>query len=339
MPPTVEHGGISHFGPLGGARPVRQGAVTNQSDLRRRVSGPWPPTSSVSPRFITTRRPRSCVDGRIVAAAQEERFTPQEARPPLSRARGRVCIEEAGIDAAQTSTTSAFMTSRCTKFERLVETYAAFAPQGFRLTCKSVPLWLNSKLHLSGEIDGLSGTSTAGATLFADHHESHAASAFFPSPVRRGGDPDAGRGRRVVDHHASASAAGTRSSSHTRSASRTRSGCSTRAFTYYTGFRVNSGEYKVMGLAPLRRAAVQGPDPAAPDRREGGRLVPHGHVLLQLLPGHDHDDERFHGLFGGPPREPEDRLTDAGDGPGRVVQAVCEEVMLRSPGTCRSRPA
>ena len=193
------------------------------------------------------------VDGKIVAAAQEERFTRRKHDPNFPAAAIRYCLSAAGISASELDHV-VFYEKPFLKFERLLETYLAFAPRGFQSFRKAIPVWLKEKLfqkrllrdHLL-EIDG--SVDWEAKLLFADHHQSHAASAFFASPFAESAiltldgvgewtTTSAGYGRdNALDL--------TREINFPHSV-----GLLYSAFTYYTGFRVNSGEYKVMGLAP-----------------------------------------------------------------------------------------
>jgi predicted NodU family carbamoyl transferase len=172
------------------------------------------------------------------------------------------------------------------KFERLLETYLAYAPQGFPSFLQAMPLWLRQKLYLPRELRrGLGGAYTR-RFVFTEHHESHAASAFFPSPFEEAAiltldgvgewataSYGMGRGNRIR-------LLGEMRFPHSL-------GLLYSAFTYFTGFKVNSGEYKLMGL--VRPASLRRRHPASSDRPERRRLVPHGHVVFQLLPGPDDD--------------------------------------------------
>ena len=196
------------------------------------------------------------VDGEIVAAAQEERFTRKKYDEEFPRNAIRFCLSQAGLRPDQVDYVG-FYDKPFLKFERLLETYIAFAPRGYRSFATAMPVWLNKKLHLPREIsDGLDGAYRK-KFIFTEHHESHAASAFFPSPFEEaailtldgvGEWATASLGVRPRQpHHA-----------HARTcASRTRSACSTRRSPYYCGFSVNCGEYKLMGLAPYGTAAVR----------------------------------------------------------------------------------
>src|SRR6056297_2772058 len=121
------------------------------------------------------------VDGEIVAAAQEERFTRQKHDDAFPKNAIRCCLDIAGIEAQELDYVG-FYDKPLTKFERLLETYLAFVPSGYRSFRRSMPLWLKKKLHLPREIRAGLGNAYGGRFVFTDHHESHAASAFFPSP-------------------------------------------------------------------------------------------------------------------------------------------------------------
>jgi carbamoyltransferase len=193
------------------------------------------------------------VDGRIEYAAQEERFSRKKHDPSFPREAIRTCLETTGVRADQIDVV-AFYDKPFLKFERLLETYLAFAPRGFNSFRRALPLWIKEKLFqkslLLEELKGLLGEADWQSKLiFSEHHLSHAASAFFPSPFERaavltmdgvgewtttslalGSGKDLEVIREIHFPHSL--------------------GLLYSAFTYYTGFKVNSGEYKVMGLAP-----------------------------------------------------------------------------------------
>src|SRR5216683_862222 len=271
-------------------------------------------------------------DGRIVAAAQEERFSRRkhDARFPVNAL--RYCLDEAGI-ALDAVDHIVFYDKPFLKFERLLETYLAFAPRGFRSFRMALPLWLKEKLFqkrlLRQELEKLAPDGDwEERLLFAEHHQSHAASAFFASPFEEAAvltmdgvgewattSVALGRGNRLdmlKEIHFPHSL-----------------GLLYSAFTYYTGFKVNSGEYKVMGLAPYG------------EPRYVQTILDH---LLDLKPdGSFHlnqeyfdycvglrmTNDRFDRLFGGPPREPTALLQQRDMDLAASVQAVTEEVVLR----------
>ncbi len=192
------------------------------------------------------------VDGRIVAAAQEERFSRIKHDPAFPVQAMEFCLHEGGLTPGQLDYI-AFYDKPLTKFERLLETYLAYAPAGFRSFRLAMPLWLKDKLHMRRTIRQALGAPSQARLIFTDHHESHAASAFFPSPFEQAAIVTldgvgewstatfgVGEGSRIrlIDHLAFPHSLGLLYS----------------AFTYYCGFKVNSGEYKLMGLSPYGRA-------------------------------------------------------------------------------------
>jgi carbamoyltransferase len=266
-------------------------------------------------------------DGDIVAAAQEERFTRKKHDQSFPRHAVDYCLREAGLGPGDV-TYAAFYEKPLVKFERLLETYLAFAPQGFASFRKALPLWLREKLHLTREMDrGLDHRFT-GRYVFLEHHESHAASAFFPSPFEEAAiltvdgvgewataTCGIGRGHRLDLTHELRFP-------HSL-------GLLYSAFTYYTGFQVNSGEYKVMGLAPYGEPRYR--DLILDHLLD---LKPDGSFRLDLryfnyCQGLTMTSERFHDLFGGPPRRPESPLTQREMDLAASVQVVTEEIMLR----------
>src|SRR5581483_8191999 len=189
-------------------------------------------------------------DGRIVAAAQEERFTRKKHDPSFPRHAVAYCLREAGIDLAAVDLVG-FYEKPLVKFERLLETYVSCAPAGLRSYLMALPAWLGEKLwmrdEIAAELDGYRGE-----VLFGTHHESHAASAFYPSPFEQAAVLTIdGVGEWAT------SSIGVGRGQDLQLLRETRFphslGLLYSAFTYYCGFKVNSGEYKVMGLAPYGR--------------------------------------------------------------------------------------
>ena len=267
------------------------------------------------------------VDGRIVAAAQEERFTRKKHDSEFPAQAVEYCLREAGLDAADLDYVG-FYDKPLRKFERLLETYLAFAPSGYRSFRQAIPRWLKQKLHLPRIIDAALGGKYRGRYVFTDHHESHAASAFFPSPFEEAailtldgvGEWSTtccgvGRGNRLtLDQELRFP--------HSL-------GLLYSAFTYYTGFRVNSGEYKVMGLAPygvprFKSLILE----HLVDLKEDGSFRM-DMSCFNYCQGLTMTSEKFHRLFGGPPRRPETRITQREMDLAASIQAVTEEVMLR----------
>ena len=271
-------------------------------------------------------------DGEVVAAAQEERFTRKkhDARFPVAAV--DYCLGKAGIDLGAVDYV-AFYDKPLLKFERLLETYLAFAPKGYQSFRMAMPLWLREKLfqkdllrkEMQRHADGFDWDSRL---LFAEHHQSHAASAFYPSPfeeavvltmdgvgewattsvaIGRGGALDM-----VKEIHFPHSL-----------------GLLYSAFTYYTGFKVNSGEYKVMGLAPYGepRFAQLILDHLIDLKEDGSFRLDLSY--FDYCTGLRMTSEKFHDLFGGPPRKPEEPLTQRHMDLAASVQNVLEHVVLR----------
>ena len=266
------------------------------------------------------------VDGRIVAAAQEERFTRTKHDAGFPTHAIAYCLAEADIDAANLDYVG-FYDKPLLKFERLLETYLAYAPRGFGSFVHAMPQWLKQKLHLPREIRrGLGGTYRKSIT-FTEHHESHAASAFFPSPFQDAAILTLDG----VGEWATASYG----VGHTNRIELTHElrfphslGLLYSAFTYYTGFRVNSGEYKLMGLAPYGK-------PIYVDRIRDHLidLKPDGSFRMdmsyfQYCEGLQMTSAAFDRLFEGPRRAPESPITQREMDIAASIQLVTEEIML-----------
>jgi carbamoyltransferase len=267
------------------------------------------------------------VDGEIVAAAQEERFTRKKHDAAFPTHAIAYCLQEADLQARDLDYV-AFYDKPLAKFERLLETYLAYAPSGFRNFCRAMPVWLKDKLHIRRTLRrGLGGDMRA-RLVFLDHHESHAASAFFPSPIEKAAiltvdgvgewsttTYGTGAGNRInLTHHLQFP--------HSL-------GLLYSAFTYYCGFKVNSGEYKLMGLAPCGQ-------PVYRDliTRHLIDLRPDGSYRLNMdyfnyCHGLTMTSRRFHRLFGAAPRRPESALQTLHLDLAASIQAVTEEIMLR----------
>jgi carbamoyltransferase len=268
-------------------------------------------------------------DGEIIAAAQEERFTREKGDASFPTHAIEFCLKRAGITANDLSFVG-FYDKPLLKFERILETYIGVAPRGFRSFVKAAPLWVKEKLHLEKHIRR--GLGYDGEILYAEHHESHAASAFFPSPfeeaailtmdgvgewatssmgVGRGNDIELTKELRWPDSL----------------------GLLYSAFTYFTGFKVNSGEYKVMGLAPYGRPKYKDAilDELIDLKKDGSFRL--NQKYFNYLSGLTMTSRAFADLFGGPRRAPESELTQREMDLARSVQEVVEEVMLRSATT------
>jgi carbamoyltransferase len=270
-------------------------------------------------------------DGRILAAAQEERFTRRKHDAGFPHNAIAYCLAEAGI-AADALDHVVFYDKPFLKFERLLETYIALAPRGFRSFKMSIPLWLKEKLFqknlLRKELEEFSENFDTGRLLFCEHHLSHAASAFFPSPF----DDAAVLTMDGVGEWATTSAAigGGNRLEITREIYFPHSlGLLYSAATYYTGFKVNSGEYKVMGLAPYGEPKYK---TLILDHLID--LKPDGSFRLDMsyfdyCTGFTMTNDRFAALFGQPVRSPDQLLTPFHMDVAASIQAVLDEAVLR----------
>ncbi|WP_447973269.1 carbamoyltransferase family protein [Nitrospira sp. Kam-Ns4a] len=275
------------------------------------------------------------VGGRLVAAAQEERFTRKKHDARFPRHAVAYCLREAGIGLADLDRV-AFYDKPLLKFERLLETYLTFAPRGWRSFVSAMPVWLKEKLFLERLLrrelhavaDLVGCRPWTGPILYPEHHFSHAASAFYPSPFREA----AVLTMDGVGEWATTSFGWGHDAALTLQAEITfphSLGLLYLAFTYYTGFKVNSGEYKVMGLAPYG-------EPKYVDLILSHLidLKDDGSFRLNLeyfdyCTGLRMTNERFHRLFGGEPRQPESPLTQREMDLARSIQEVTELVVLR----------
>ncbi|MEO8620009.1 MAG: carbamoyltransferase N-terminal domain-containing protein, partial [bacterium] len=265
-------------------------------------------------------------DGEIIAAAQEERFSRKKGDERFPRLAVDYCLREAGITVADL-TQVGFYDKPLLKFERILETYLAVAPKGFRSFLIAGPLWMKEKLFTDRDLRKSLG-EYEGPLLYSEHHESHAASAFYPSPFEEA----AILTMDGVGEWATAST-GVGKGAEMQLLREMRwpdsPGLLYSAFTYYTGFKVNSGEYKVMGLAPY--GAPKYVDLIYKhliDLREDGSFSM-DQKYFNYLSGLTMTSEAFNDLFGGPPRVPESNLTQKEMDLARSVQVVTEEIMLR----------
>jgi len=281
-------------------------------------------------------------DGEIIAAAQEERFTriKHDYNFPVHAA--RYCLREAGISADELAYVG-FYDKPLLKFDRLLETYLDYAPAGFRSFLKAMPLWMKEKLWMpdlirtelakANGVDDERRAKKAGRKfewklLFGDHHESHAASAFYPSPFEEAAiltidgvgewatsSMGIGRGHEItlLKELRFPDSLGLLYS----------------AFTYYTGFKVNSGEYKVMGLAPYGEPKYVGliKEKLAQVREDGSLRM--NHEYFSYSQGLRMTNNAFARIFGGPARKPESHLTQRDMDLARSIQVITEEVMLK----------
>lgn len=272
-------------------------------------------------------------DGKIIAAAQEERFSRKKHDPAFPTGAVRYCLKEANINPNEI-THVVFYDKPLLKFERLLETYLSYAPTGFRSFISAMPVWLKEKLYLKKtlkrELSGIFNIpeKSLPPLLFTEHHQSHAASAFFPSPYEKAavlcldgvgewattsmwlGDGNKLTPQWEIDFPHSL-------------------GLLYSAFTYYTGFRVNSGEYKLMGLAPYGEPKyVDLILDNLLDLKEDGtfRL---NMKYFNYATGLTMTNKKFAELFGAPAREPESELSQKEMDIARSIQWVTEEVVLR----------
>ena len=264
-------------------------------------------------------------DGEIIAAAQEERFTRVKHDQQFPSEAVKFCFRYAGINSTDLNFVT-FYDKPFLKFERLLETYFAYAPKGFNSFLKAMPVWLKEKLWTKELIK--KKLNYNGEILFTEHHQSHAASAFYPSPFREAAfltidgvgewtttSFGTGSGNKI-------SMIGEMKFPHSL-------GLLYSAFTYYTGFRVNSGEYKVMGLAPYGEPKyVDAIYSELLDLKEDGSFKLNMDYF-DYCAGLTMTNKKFNDLFGGPPRKPESPLTQKEMDLARSIQEVTNEIMLR----------
>lgn len=272
------------------------------------------------------------LDGDIIAAAQEERFTRVKHDAAFPHKAMEYCLREAGVTLDGVDHI-VFYDKPFIKFERLLETYLAFAPAGFASFRRAMPLWLKEKLFLKKMLtDELvrhgAGKDVAAKLMFSEHHLSHAASAFYPSPFRRAAILTMDG---VGEWATTSLAIGDGNSIELKKEIHFPHslGLLYSAFTYYTGFKVNSGEYKVMGLAPYGE-----PKYANLIMDNLLDVKPDGSFRLDMkyfnyCAGLTMTNDKFHALFGAPPRKPEERLTQRDMDLAASIQKVAEEVVLR----------
>jgi carbamoyltransferase len=269
-------------------------------------------------------------DGQIVAAAQEERFTRKKHDADFPYNAVRYCLAEGRVGDGQLGGV-VFYDKPLLKFHRILETYLAVAPRGLRSYVQAVPLWLREKLWIPPAIHealGRCGLETMPPVYFTEHHESHAASAFYPSPFAEAAvltldgvgewatttiGVGEGERLRILEEIRFPHSLGLLYS----------------AFTYFTGFKVNSGEYKLMGLAPYGE-----PRYAEAIRRELIDVRDDGSFRLNMdyfgyLDGLEMTNGKFSQLFGGPPRQPESPISRREMDLARSIQEVTEEVVLK----------
>jgi carbamoyltransferase len=264
-------------------------------------------------------------DGRIVAAAQEERFTRKKHDSGFPSQAIAYCLKEAGVGIEGVDLV-AFYDKPFLKFERILETYLAYAPSGLKSFMMAVPLWIKEKLWMKLHIQNELGFK--GKILFTEHHESHAASAFYPSPFRKAafltmdGVGEWATSSYGVGDGNMIELLAEQNFPHSL-------GLLYSAFTYFTGFKVNSAEYKVMGLAPYGEPKYVKPIlEHLIDLKEDGSFKMNMEYF-DYGAGLRMTNERFDALFGGPARQGESKLTQREMDLARSLQEVTEEIMLR----------
>ncbi len=273
------------------------------------------------------------VDGNIVAAAQEERFTRIKHDHNFPKEAVSYCLEEAGLKASELDYV-VFYDKPLLKFDRLIETYVAYAPAGLRSFMMAMPLWLKLKLHLPNQIRTALGGGYKGRIAFTQHHESHAASTFFPSPFEEAailtldgvGEWDTA----TIGYGKANKIKILKSLRFPHSL-----GLLYSSFTYYCGFKVNSGEYKLMGLAPYGepRYADLIHDKLI-DLKEDGSLAIDMRYF-NYCEGLTMTGPAFDKLFGGPARKAESVITQREMDLAASIQKVTEEAVLRMAKTAR----
>jgi len=264
-------------------------------------------------------------DGKIIAAAQEERFTRKKHDQNFPSNATNYCLKEVGIDSSQLDYV-AFYDKPFLKFERILETYLAFAPKGISSFLKAMPLWIGKKLWIKELIkDEL---NYFGKILFPEHHMSHAASSFYTSPFKEaafltmdGVGEWSTTSYGVGEGHKLEMLADIKFPNSI--------GLLYSAFTYYTGFRVNSGEYKVMGLAPYGEPKYKELiyNHLIDVKDDGSYIMDMSYFNYSV--GLTMTNNRFNKLFGGPPREPESNITQKEMDLARSIQEVTEEILIK----------
>ncbi len=276
-------------------------------------------------------------DGKIIAAAQEERFTRKKHDAGFPKQAIEYCLEEAGIDLSDVSYV-VFYDKPLIKFERILETYLSYAPRGFRSFLAAMPIWLKEKLFLKTtlkrELSALGDIKIAKLPqlLFTQHHESHAASAFYPSPFEKAAvlcldgvgewatsSVWMGEGENLTPQWEI-------NFPHSL-------GLLYSAFTYYTGFKVNSGEYKLMGLAPYGEPKYVDKilDHLIDVKEDGSFKLDMSY--FNYATGLTMTSNKLHELFGAPPRKPESEISQFEMDLAQSIQQVTEEIVLKIANT------
>ena len=280
------------------------------------------------------------IDGQIVAAAQEERFTRKKHDASFPENAIAYVIREAGITGADISYV-AFYEKPFIKFERLLETYHAFAPKGIQSFCKAIPLWVKEKLYMKRILrDELLKQGIRAKLLFPEHHLSHAASAFYPSPFKKAAivtvDGVGEWATTTICRGEEEKITLLRELNFPHSL-----GLLYSAFTYYCGFRVNSGEYKLMGLAPYgtvsdrTQSYIRIIKERLIDIREDGSFLLNMDYFDYATGLKMTNNKKWKSLFGFPPRKPEEELTQEYMDMAYAIQHITEEVMLKLASTAQ----
>jgi len=269
----------------------------------------------------------SCLlkNGEIIAAAQEERFTRKKHDQSFPINSINYCLSEAGISSSDLQII-AFYDKPFLKFERILETYLQFAPIGIRSFLKAMPLWIKKKLWVKILIQEELGFN--GKILFPEHHSSHAASAFYASPFQRAAFLTMdGVGEWATTSYGIAESNKMEILADIKFPNSL--GLLYSAFTYYTGFRVNSGEYKVMGLAPYGEAKYKDLiyEHLIDVKDDGSFKMDMSYFSYNV--GLEMTNQKFNNLFGGLPRKPETELTQKEMDLARSVQEVIEEIVIK----------
>jgi carbamoyltransferase len=283
------------------------------------------------------------IDGDVVAAAHEERFTRKKHDPSFPTNAARYVLQEAGLEYSELSAVS-FYDKPYIKFERLLETYHAFAPQGLPSFLSAIPVWIKEKLFMKKLLREELGKLGEGKVpvLFPEHHLSHAASAFYPSPFEEAAiltiDGVGEWATTTIGHGEANRIEILRELRFPHSV-----GLLYSAFTYYTGFKVNSGEYKLMGLAPYgNRNAEQTKRykdiilGELVDIREDGSVLLNMEYFSYATGLRMCDDRKWEKLFGIPPRKPETHITQEYMNLAIAIQDVTEDIVLRLARTAKA---
>ena len=270
-------------------------------------------------------------DGRVIAAAQEERFTRRKHDASFPANAVNYCLSERGVPISSLDAV-VFYEKPFLKFERLLETYMSVAPRGFRQFLMAMPIWLREKLFqrslLTSELKKIDAGFDPEKLLFSEHHLSHAASAFFPSPFERAAILTLdGVGEWTTT--AAAIGDGSRIELLKEMQFPHSLGLLYSAFTYYTGFKVNSGEYKLMGLAPYGKPVFVGKflEHLIDLKPDGSFRL--NQTYFDYMTGFTMTNRRFGELFGEPVRKPGESLTTFHMDVAASIQAVTEDIMLR----------